>query len=241
VRADGSVFPCCGALPVGPAIGNLNTASMAAILDGESARAVRASILDGRPTIRCKDCAFGQAISLPEFVRDIQELQGDAASLATTSEVTKVTWPDLLGSSEYPVLIENTSVASAEGASLLVENKAHGLHRVLIDFACNSYSQITFQARPAGRRRLRLDVAKDATMVGRVHLALLSRPKLDVTIGAMHCAITPLADRWYEITARFPGSEPFSHINLTLMREDNAVSYAGDGQSGLAIRSLTLA
>jgi hypothetical protein len=91
-------------------------------------------------------------------------------------------------SSEYPVLVENSPLAFGdEGAATIIENRPNGLHRIPIDIKSAEYSEIRFLVRPAGRRRLRLDFAKGATMIGRAHVLLTPNSKADVAIGAMNC------------------------------------------------------
>ncbi len=76
VGATGKVNPCCGGSWSGP-IGNLTTATMREIVEGEAYRAVRASILEGRPIVACDGCSFARGMSFPEFARDIREWLGD--------------------------------------------------------------------------------------------------------------------------------------------------------------------
>jgi MoaA/NifB/PqqE/SkfB family radical SAM enzyme len=73
VRADGKVLPCCGHRF--KAIGDLNTATMGEIVDGDSYRAVRASILEGQPIVMCETCSLARRMDFPEFVRDLREWQ----------------------------------------------------------------------------------------------------------------------------------------------------------------------
>jgi hypothetical protein len=76
VMANGDVLPCCETGRGGPVVGNLARASLPEILDGEAHRAVRASILDGRPILPCHDCGFANPISFREFRREIEAWQG---------------------------------------------------------------------------------------------------------------------------------------------------------------------
>jgi MoaA/NifB/PqqE/SkfB family radical SAM enzyme len=78
VRADGKVLPCCG--HGFKAVGDLSTATMREIMDGNAYRAVRASILEGRPIVKCQTCSFVRGISFPEFVRNIQQWQSQPPS-----------------------------------------------------------------------------------------------------------------------------------------------------------------
>jgi MoaA/NifB/PqqE/SkfB family radical SAM enzyme len=77
VMANGDVLPCCETGRGGPVVGNLTEASLEEILDGAVHRAVRASILDGRPTLPCRRCGFANPMSFEEFRRDIEAWQGD--------------------------------------------------------------------------------------------------------------------------------------------------------------------
>jgi len=76
VMANGDVLPCCETGRGGPVVGNLTQASLPDILDGEAHRAVRASILDGRPILPCRVCDMADRISFPEFRRAIEAWQG---------------------------------------------------------------------------------------------------------------------------------------------------------------------
>jgi MoaA/NifB/PqqE/SkfB family radical SAM enzyme len=241
VRANGIVIPCCGVGEAGP-VGDLNTTTMREIMDGDASRGIRASILAGEPIVKCRTCSFAHSMSFPEFVRDIREWQGETVGPPCESEAQPVLWPGLFGSPEYPVIIENSLLTFGhEGAATLIENRPHGLHRVLIDIQSGKHSELCFLAQPAGRLRLRLDFAKETTMVGRAHIVFTRNPKVDVTIGAITCQVVPAQDRWYKVKAQLPQEISFSHINLSLMREDNAIVYPGDGRSGLVISGLSLA
>jgi MoaA/NifB/PqqE/SkfB family radical SAM enzyme len=78
VRADGQVLPCCG--HGFKAIGDLNTATMGEIVDGDGYRAVRASILEGRPIVQCETCSLARRMDFTQFVRDIREWQTAAVA-----------------------------------------------------------------------------------------------------------------------------------------------------------------
>jgi MoaA/NifB/PqqE/SkfB family radical SAM enzyme len=235
VGAIGKVNACCGSGPAGR-VGDLTTASMREIVDGEAFRAIRASILDGRPIVPCHTCSFAHRMSFPEFARDIREWLGETTPATYETYAQRTVWPGLLGSSEHPVMVENSLLRIGDrGAAALIENQPNGMHRVLFDIDRAVYSEISFRARPAGRRRLRLDFAEQGTMIGRAHIVLTRRPMVEVTIGAMTCLVTPANDSWYEVKATLPVPEILSHINLSLLREDNAVNYPGDGFSGLDI------
>jgi MoaA/NifB/PqqE/SkfB family radical SAM enzyme len=82
VMANGDVLPCCETGRGGPVVGNLTKASLEEILDGAAHRAVRASILDGRPILPCHRCGFASLMGFQEFRRDIEAWQGgpDASS-----------------------------------------------------------------------------------------------------------------------------------------------------------------
>jgi hypothetical protein len=215
---------------------------MREIMDGDASRTIRASILAGEPIVNCRTCSFAHSMSFPQFVSDIREWQGETVGPASESVAQQVLWPGLLGSPEYPVIIENSLLTFGdEGAAKLIEDRPRGLHRVLIDIQSGDHSEIRFLAQPAGRLRLRLDLAKKTTMVGRAHIVFSQSSKVDVTIGAVTCQVMPAQDRWYEVRAQLPRETPFSHINLSLMREDNAIIYPGDGRSGLAFSGLSVA
>lgn len=240
VGAEGNVWPCCVSGNGSP-VGDLANATLREIMEGDAARAIRASILEGRPIVPCENCSFAQAKGLQEFIRDIREWQGDTDLPPYESEACHAVWPGLLGSSEYPVLLENSALSmDGQGAAALTESRHNGYHRVLFDLERAEASKVAFLARPAGRRRLRLDVADGGEMIGRAHIVFTSSPKVNVTIGPLKCLVTPVSDRWFRVDAVFNPPKPFSHINLSVMREDNAVRYAGDGRSGLDISDFSI-
>jgi hypothetical protein len=76
---------------------------------------------------------------------------------------------------------------------------------------------------------------KGGEMVGRAHIVLTSHPHTDVTMGSFACVAKPVPGRWYDVRAVFRDPIEMSHINLSLMRDDNAVIYSGDGASGLTL------
>jgi hypothetical protein len=51
---------------------------MPEIVDGEAARALRASILEGRPIVPCRTCSLAHSMSFPEFARDLRAWLGEA-------------------------------------------------------------------------------------------------------------------------------------------------------------------
>ncbi len=75
VRANGDVLPCCGPEGMTVPVGNVMQSPLPDILDGEAYRAIRASILDGRPIVSCHACSFAVPISFEEFRRDIEVWQ----------------------------------------------------------------------------------------------------------------------------------------------------------------------
>jgi MoaA/NifB/PqqE/SkfB family radical SAM enzyme len=240
VKASGRVYPCCGSVKSGP-VGDLTTTSIGDVVNSEASRAVRASILAGKPIVACEGCSFARNISFPEFVHDIEEWFGVANPVVRDSEMVQITWPKFLSSGDYPVITENCEVQLTENAgAFLVEKQLNGMHRLLADFDAAAYSAITFRVRPAGRRRLRLDVAEKAYMRGRANLIFSQYPSANITLGEFTCAITRTADGWFSVKAAFSSPISFSHINLTLMREDNAINYLGDGSSGLSLSSISL-
>ena len=239
VGATGKVNACCGGSA--GVVGNLGSATMGEIVDGHAYRTLRASILEGRPIVPCKTCSFAHKISFPEFVRDMRAWLGEADPAAYECETQRTVWPGLLGSSEYPVAVENSALTSGDaGVVVLTESRSNGLHRVLIDSERADYTEVSFLARPAGRRRLRLDFAEQGTMVGRAQIVLTRYPKVDIMIGEIACQVTPTTNSWYEVKAALPTPKLFSHMDLSLMREDNAVTYRGDGCSGLDISALRI-
>jgi len=238
IGALGKVHPCCGA---GRPIGHLAKQSMQQVMDGDSIRAIRASILDGRPNIPCETCSFALSMSFPEFTRQIREWMGDEDLPPYDSDVTRTVWRGLMGSARHDVVVENAQMDVDEiGAVALVESPANGYHRVFFDVAPAEYSNISFRVRPAGRRRLRLDFSERQTMVGRAHIVFSHQPRVVASIGALKCVVTPADDRWYDVTAMLPAPQPISALSFFLMREDDAVIYSGDGKSGLEIAAVAL-
>jgi molybdenum cofactor biosynthesis enzyme MoaA len=244
VSADGQVWPCCVSGNTG-SVGDLATTTMRDILDSEAIRAVRASILDGKPTLPCENCSFARAVDLKEFSLDIREWQGDTdlPRDENTLEAHQTFWPGLLGRSSYPVVVENSELRIVgQGTAALVESRLRGMHRLLLDLESGPQSEINFLARWGGRRRLRLDLAdRDLKMLGRAQIVLTQSPKVNVTMAGVNCLVTPVQDRWFSIRAAVEPPGLFSHVNLTLMREDDAVIYAGDGRSGLELSGFQVA
>lgn len=78
IGATGMVWACCGAYDHRAPVGVLGRQTLAEILDGTAIRAVRASILEGKPTVACNGCAFASSTSFPEFVREVRQWQGDS-------------------------------------------------------------------------------------------------------------------------------------------------------------------
>jgi len=241
VGATGKVVACCGSGSAGP-IGSLANQSMSELMDGEAARAVRASVLAGHPTVACETCSFAQDMSYPEFARQIRGWLGDTSGPAQQSDQRREVWPGLLGASDHPVVVENAALRFVgRGRATLSERVHDGYHRVFFDIAPALYSQVTVRLRPAGRRRLRLDCCVPGSVVGRAHIRLSQRPAVTIPMGAMRCVVAPAGEGWYDVSATFPGRQRLSEIGLFLMREDEAVDYRGDGRSGLEISGLRLA
>jgi MoaA/NifB/PqqE/SkfB family radical SAM enzyme len=242
IRADGKVYPCCIINDVAQPVGDLATAALDEILDNSAFRAIRASILAGKPNLSCDGCTLAQTKSFPEFIQDIRSWQGEAVEADYDSDARSTAWPGLLGRADYPVVIENSVLTfDAQGAATLVEGKLNGYHRVLIDFERAPVSDISFRVKTAGRRRLRLDLADNGgEMVGRAHIVLTSHPHTDISIGSIACVATPTQGRWYEVRVIFRDAKEMSHVNLSLMRDDNAVIYSGDGKSGLSLMDFSI-
>jgi hypothetical protein len=238
IGALGKVAACCGGAPP---IGTLAEQSMRDIMNGEAVRAVRASILEGRPIIPCETCSFAEATSFAEFNWQIREWMGDTTLPPFDSDVQNITWPGLMGAPQYTVAVENSKLnTDGGGAAALIEGQANGFHRVFFDIARAEYSEIRFRVRPAGRRGLRLDLCQRETMVGRAHIVLSHQSRVTTPIGPVDCVVTPAHDRWYDVTATFPGPRLVSEIGFNLLREDGAVKYPGDGHSGLEIAAVSI-
>jgi MoaA/NifB/PqqE/SkfB family radical SAM enzyme len=236
IRADGKVYPCCIINDVAQPVGDLATAALDEILESPAFRAIRASILAGKPNLSCDGCGLAQAKSFPEFIQDIRAWQGQAIEANYDSDARRAAWPGLLRRADYPVITENSQLTfDDQGAATLIEDKLNGYHRVLIDFERARVSEISFRAKAAGRRRLRLDLADNGEMAGRAHIVLTSHPHIDIAIGSFACVAKPMPGRWYEVRVNFSDPKEMSHINLSLLRDDNAVIYSGDGESGLTL------
>src|SRR5262249_10979480 len=238
VGALGKVYPCCGGAGV---IGDLSKQSMRQGMNGERARAIRASILEGRPIINCQSCSFAVGQGFAELPRDVREWMGDSSLPPFDSDVERTVWRGLLGSREHDVVVENAKLNVDDGgAAALIENGGIGYHRVYFDVARAERSEIRFRVRPAGRRRLRLDFCDRATMVGRAHIVLSHQPRVTAPIGGVRCHVIPGDDRWYHVSAALPSAQPVSEVGFLLMREDDAVNYSGDGSSGLELAAISL-
>jgi MoaA/NifB/PqqE/SkfB family radical SAM enzyme len=241
VGATGRIIACCGSGPAGR-IGNLATQGMSEVMDGAAARAIRASILAGQPTVACETCSFARDMSFPEFAREIRSWLGDTSLSSRETDQRQDVWPGLLGASGYPVVVENAALRTADGGqATLCESMQAGYHRVFFDIRRAEYSQLAVRLRPVGRRRLRLDCCLPDSIVGRAHIRLSQRPALTIPTGAMRCVVAPADEGWYDVSATFPVPQQLSAICVFLMREDEAVDYRGDGRSGLEISGLQVA
>jgi MoaA/NifB/PqqE/SkfB family radical SAM enzyme len=237
VMPDGKVLPCCVA-PDTAAIGDLtHTTSMTDILESDAALAIRASILDGKPLLPCNGCSFATDLSRDEFVQEIREWYGEAVT--RQSDVKTVTWANLFGVPENEATLENANLITEPGVSSLNEDNSYGMHRVLVD--TETSSEMEFRVRANGRRRIRLDLADERgrVMVGRAHLAVTRVPSAETAMGELRYRLTPSSDGW--LTVMVQSSKSFSHFNITLMRDDNAVVYRGDGKSAVDISDLRIA
>jgi len=240
VTASGNVLACCGGRRIAP-VGNLASATLSEIVDGAAYRAVRDSILRGNPSVPCDGCSFAAGVSFDELVRDIREWQGDTQLPALATSITRCRWPGLLGSASYPVVVENARLTEAgEERIAIAEDRGYGLHRVLVDIDRAAYTELAFRARPAGRRRVRLDLADGQEMRARALIVLTARPGADVSMSGLECRVAAAADGWFDIAAGFPVPTRLSHLNLSLVREDNAAVYTGDGRSGLELSGVSL-
>lgn len=74
VRADGTVHPCCGSVEV--SIGSTRETPFADVINGPAARAVRQSILDGKPIVNCATCCLAKKGSFEEFRADVETWLG---------------------------------------------------------------------------------------------------------------------------------------------------------------------
>jgi MoaA/NifB/PqqE/SkfB family radical SAM enzyme len=241
VRANGDVYACCSAIIGGEPLGSLATSSMQGILDSASSRAVRAEILNGRTSLPCDGCTLARSEGFEEFAHEIREWQGESGAVAYRQDIDHAVWRGLLGRQDHPIIVENGSLNAADETIKLIEGRQKGLHRILFNIDQPTVSALSFAARPAGRRRLRLDLGNDVGgVLARVHIVLTAAPRVEVAIGSPVCITTPGKDRWYQVEARFHTPILLSNINLTLMREDNGVIYAGDARSGLELSNFRL-
>jgi MoaA/NifB/PqqE/SkfB family radical SAM enzyme len=236
VLADGKVLACCVAGNTAP-IGDLaGTLTMGEILDSDAARAVRASILNGKPTLPCDNCSFASDLTFEDFVADIYDWQGAPAAAPRKVDARSWIWPNILGVHEHQVTLENARMTASAGTALLSENDYYGHHRVLVDW--QDASEITFRCRPKGRRCIRLDLAAERgrVMIGRIHVAATRAPSAAIAVGELSYRLASLPDGWLQIAVQ--SAKPFSHFNITLMRDENAVNYRGDDRSAMEISDL---
>jgi sulfatase maturation enzyme AslB (radical SAM superfamily) len=77
VGAAGTVWACCGSYNHRESVGQLGRQTLVEIHNGNAIRAIRASILDGRPIVDCEKCSFASSASFQEFAREIRQWQGD--------------------------------------------------------------------------------------------------------------------------------------------------------------------
>lgn len=239
VRANGNVYPCC-MVGEGEPLGNLATSSLDKILDNQSSRAVRAEILDGKTNLPCEGCTLASGESFDDFVHEIREWQGESGAIFYQQDIEHAVWRGLLGREDYPIIVENGNLNATDETIRIIEGRQRGLHRLLFDVDRSAVSELSFAVRPEGRRRLRLDLGDVGNVLARAHIVLTMIPRIDVPIGSPVCVAAPAADRWYHVEARFRDPIVFSNINLTLMREDNAVIYRGDTRSGLELKNFRL-
>jgi MoaA/NifB/PqqE/SkfB family radical SAM enzyme len=236
VLADGKVLACCVAGGVAP-LGELTgTTTMAEILESNVARTVRASILEGKPVLPCENCSFASDLPFEDFIADIHEWQGVPSGAAREVEARSVPWPGILGVPEHQVTLENARLNVSAGIALLSENDYYGHHRVLIDW--HDCSEITLRCRPKGRGRIRLDLAAERgrLMIARLHVAATRAPSAEVAMGELGYRLESLSEGWLQLIVQ--SAKSFSHFNLTLMRDENTVSYRGDDRSAIEISDL---
>jgi hypothetical protein len=227
-------------MAAGGPVGDLKDQSLEQIWEGDVIRTLRTSILQGNLEGLCSGCSLAQARQPSEFAADLIEFQG-GPRVQYDSAVQRVAWPRLYGGDQ--IITENARLDIAANESTKVtEDRNNGLHRVLIDVEPQRGPvTISLVVRPSGRRRFRIDVAdikKD--MVGRVLLVLTNNPVSKTQIGPASCVISRLPGSTYSITLSIPAETTISHINFTLMREDNALLYPGDGRSGIEIGGLRI-
>lgn len=240
VRANGDVYPCCGSIE-GEPLGNLSTSSLGEILDNPSSRAVRADILRGKTHLPCDGCLLVRAQSFEEFAQEVREWQGESGAFPLQQDIEYTVWRGLLGRQDYPIAIENGILNATQETIRLIEGPQKGLHRLLFDVSRSMVSELSFVVRPAGRRRLRLDLGDDVGgVLARIHIVLTRTPRVEVPIGSLDCVVNPGKDRWHQVEARFHAPILLSNINFTLMSEDDAVIYSGDAQSGLELSNFCL-
>jgi len=178
---------------IGLRLANLATASLAGIVDGERYRAVRRSILDGRPIVNCRGCSMAQRQSFAEFVRGIREWQGDPTAWQNDSRVDRGAWPGPFSAAEYPVILENRALRVGErGAATLIEDTHNGLHRCLFDLETPTTAELALLAKPV---RSQAVAARSGTW-GRDGGAHAGAP------------VEPVADRGADRQPRLPGDNP---------------------------------
>jgi len=238
VRASGAVYPCCIVGDTAAPVGDLGKQSMSEIIDSSAYREVRASILAGTPTVPCDGCTLAREGTFEEFAAEIRARHGDtAAATPVEVQVDRVPWPGLFGHFDYAVEVENASVEIAEGTASITESGAKGLHRLLLDLPDHGdQSSALFAVKPSIRRRFRFDlVDRQGEVLGRARFVLTAQPRATSEIGGLAVSVSKTVHGWFECAIAIPAGCAVSRAILSLMREDDAVVYPGDGRLGLVI------
>jgi MoaA/NifB/PqqE/SkfB family radical SAM enzyme len=238
VRADGAVYACCIISDDAPIMGNINNDPLPEILGGARYRSVRRSILEGRPETPCDGCSLARAVSFDELAAEVRGRFGDTTATAAASRVERAEWPELAVPDAVP-LVENGTLAIVGDEVHLTEDGAMGYHRLLIGVPVRS-GTLSMLIKPAGRRRLRIDLVDEAKAVTwRAAVVFKAFSTFTMSNGEPDAPIvTSRGDGWYHLEVSAPGR--LTSIDLALMREDDAVNYRGDGRSGIKIKRLSL-
>jgi MoaA/NifB/PqqE/SkfB family radical SAM enzyme len=67
IDALGNVIACCDPPGISSMVGNVAKEGAAAVIDSPAMQAIRASIIDGRPIVKCEACAFARPIDFAQF------------------------------------------------------------------------------------------------------------------------------------------------------------------------------
>lgn len=244
VRADGNVYPCCIMNDDAVPVGNLADESLEQVVNGSRYRAIRQSIVEGRPATPCEGCSLALAKSFEELAAQLhEEASGVADPPIWRSQVERLPSPRLTGIEDAVADVEN-SIFNVDGdAAYLIEHKSYGFHRAMLRIApkITKRMMIRLLVRPDGRRRIRFDLIDiNQELAGRLDVVLKVIPVLMPNDLIVERAVSLISDGWYQCELSVIPANPIISIDFTLMRDDGAVMYLGDGLAGAAIKGVEI-